>query len=199
MNGGRKKTKGTVGVIGLGIMGGAFAKNLARAGWRVVGYDISAARRREAARAGVEIASERRRCRRASADHPHQPAQAAGADGRRARHRRRQAAAQGDRGNEHLRDFRQGKSRSACSPRPATSCSMRRSAAPARRPPTRDLVFYASGDAARDQAAAADVRGFRPPRLRRRRLRQRQQDEIRRQSAGRHQQRRQPPRPWCWA
>ena len=52
-----KKSKGTVGVIGLGIMGGSFAKNLAAAGWRVVGYDISAARRREAARAGVEIAS----------------------------------------------------------------------------------------------------------------------------------------------
>jgi putative dehydrogenase len=52
-----KKNKGTVGVIGLGIMGGAFAKNLSRAGWRVVGYDISAARRREAQRAGVEIAS----------------------------------------------------------------------------------------------------------------------------------------------
>jgi putative dehydrogenase len=52
-----KKTKGTVGMIGLGIMGSAFAKNLARAGWRVVGYDISAARRREAKAAGVEIAS----------------------------------------------------------------------------------------------------------------------------------------------
>ncbi|HZQ12804.1 MAG TPA: NAD(P)-dependent oxidoreductase [Pseudolabrys sp.] len=51
------RSKGTVGVIGLGIMGGAFAKNLARAGWRVVGYDISAARRREAQRAGVEIAA----------------------------------------------------------------------------------------------------------------------------------------------
>ncbi|MFI4960727.1 MAG: NAD(P)-dependent oxidoreductase [Hyphomicrobiales bacterium] len=51
-----KKSKGTVGIIGLGIMGGAFAKNLAAAGWRVVGYDISPARRREAARAGVEIA-----------------------------------------------------------------------------------------------------------------------------------------------
>ena len=50
------KNKGTIGIIGLGIMGGAFAKNLARAGWRVVGYDISAARRREAQRAGVEIA-----------------------------------------------------------------------------------------------------------------------------------------------
>jgi putative dehydrogenase len=51
-----KKSKGAVGIIGLGIMGGAFAKNLSQAGWRVVGYDISAARRREAARAGVEIA-----------------------------------------------------------------------------------------------------------------------------------------------
>jgi len=51
-----KKNKGTVGVIGLGIMGGAFAKNLSQAGWRVGGYDISAARRREAARTGVEIA-----------------------------------------------------------------------------------------------------------------------------------------------
>ncbi|HEY6028540.1 MAG TPA: NAD(P)-dependent oxidoreductase [Pseudolabrys sp.] len=52
-----QKTKGTVGVIGLGIMGGSFAKNLAAAGWRVVGYDLSAARRREAQAAGVEIAA----------------------------------------------------------------------------------------------------------------------------------------------
>lgn len=50
------RTKGTVGVIGLGIMGGAFAKNLAAAGWHVVGYDISAAARRAAQKAGVEIA-----------------------------------------------------------------------------------------------------------------------------------------------
>ena len=52
-----KKTKGTVGVIGLGIMGGSFAKNLVAAGWRVVGYDITAAARREAQRAGVELAN----------------------------------------------------------------------------------------------------------------------------------------------
>ncbi len=51
-----KKNKGTVGIIGLGIMGGAFAKNLAAAGWRVVGHDISAAARRQAARTGVKIA-----------------------------------------------------------------------------------------------------------------------------------------------
>jgi 3-hydroxyisobutyrate dehydrogenase-like beta-hydroxyacid dehydrogenase len=53
---GGKKSKGTVGVIGLGIMGGAFAKNLAAASWRVIGYDVSLKRRREAERAGVEIA-----------------------------------------------------------------------------------------------------------------------------------------------
>ena len=50
------RSKGTVGVVGLGIMGGAFARNLAKAGWRVIGTDLSSARRREAAKAGVEIA-----------------------------------------------------------------------------------------------------------------------------------------------
>jgi L-threonate 2-dehydrogenase len=48
-------TKGTVGVIGLGIMGGAFAQNLAAAGWRVIGYDVDAGRRRTLGKAGVEI------------------------------------------------------------------------------------------------------------------------------------------------
>jgi len=50
------RRKGTVGVIGLGIMGGAFAKNLVKTGWHVVGYDTNPARRREAKRAGVELA-----------------------------------------------------------------------------------------------------------------------------------------------
>ena len=60
----KKRSKGTVGVVGLGIMGGAFAKNLTKAGWRVIGYDVSAARRREAARAGVRSPAARRRSRR---------------------------------------------------------------------------------------------------------------------------------------
>ena len=47
---------GKVGVVGLGIMGGAFAQNLVAAGWRVIGYDVDPARRRAMARAGVEIA-----------------------------------------------------------------------------------------------------------------------------------------------
>jgi 3-hydroxyisobutyrate dehydrogenase-like beta-hydroxyacid dehydrogenase len=52
------RSKGTVGIVGLGIMGGAFAKNLVEAGWRVVGYDIDTGRRRALGRAGVEIAAD---------------------------------------------------------------------------------------------------------------------------------------------
>ena len=54
------RNKGTVGVVGLGIMGGAFAENLVAAGWRVVGYDIDAKRCRLLARAGIEIAADAR-------------------------------------------------------------------------------------------------------------------------------------------
>ncbi len=50
--------KGVVGVIGLGIMGGAFAQNLVAAGWRVIGYDIAPSRRRALARLGAEIAAD---------------------------------------------------------------------------------------------------------------------------------------------
>ncbi len=51
-------SKGAVGIVGLGIMGGAFAQNLIAAGWRVIGYDIAPARRRAMARLGVEIAAD---------------------------------------------------------------------------------------------------------------------------------------------
>jgi 3-hydroxyisobutyrate dehydrogenase-like beta-hydroxyacid dehydrogenase len=54
----KKKSAGTVGIVGLGIMGGSFARNLVKAGWRVVGYDLSADRRKELAKAGVEIAKD---------------------------------------------------------------------------------------------------------------------------------------------
>jgi 3-hydroxyisobutyrate dehydrogenase-like beta-hydroxyacid dehydrogenase len=50
--------KGAVGIVGLGIMGGSFAQNLVAAGWRVIGYDIDASRRRTMARLGVEIAAD---------------------------------------------------------------------------------------------------------------------------------------------
>ena len=47
-----------VGVVGLGIMGGAFAENLVKGGWRVLGFDIDPARNRALARAGVAIAAD---------------------------------------------------------------------------------------------------------------------------------------------
>jgi 3-hydroxyisobutyrate dehydrogenase-like beta-hydroxyacid dehydrogenase len=46
----------TIGVIGLGIMGGAFAKNLVAAGWRVIGCDVEPAPCEEARAAGIEVA-----------------------------------------------------------------------------------------------------------------------------------------------
>ena len=49
--------KQTVGIVGLGAMGGAFAKNLVAAGFRVIGFDIDPARRRAAAKVGVKVAA----------------------------------------------------------------------------------------------------------------------------------------------
>src|ERR1700726_754916 len=48
----------TVGIVGLGIMGGAIARNLVDRGWRVIGYDTDAARRAELAKASVTIAAD---------------------------------------------------------------------------------------------------------------------------------------------
>jgi len=50
-------SKETIGIIGLGIMGGAIAKNLSAAGWQVIGFDIAKDRCAEAKAAGVEIAA----------------------------------------------------------------------------------------------------------------------------------------------
>ncbi len=46
----------TVAIVGLGIMGGAIARNLVDRGWHVIGADTDAARRAELALAGVTIA-----------------------------------------------------------------------------------------------------------------------------------------------
>lgn len=48
----------TVGMVGLGIMGSAISCNLVERGWRVIGFDTDAARRSEAAQAGVTIAAD---------------------------------------------------------------------------------------------------------------------------------------------
>jgi len=46
----------TVGIVGLGIMGGAIARNLVERGWRVIGFDTDAAKRAELAAAKLVIA-----------------------------------------------------------------------------------------------------------------------------------------------
>ena len=48
----------TVGIIGLGIMGSAIARNLVERGWHVIGFDIEAAKRAELAQANVAIAAD---------------------------------------------------------------------------------------------------------------------------------------------
>jgi len=48
----------TVGMIGLGIMGGAISRNLVERGWRVIGYDTDAARCAELAMDNVQIAGD---------------------------------------------------------------------------------------------------------------------------------------------
>jgi putative dehydrogenase len=48
----------TVGIVGLGIMGSAIARNLVERGWTVLGFDIDPLRRAELARAHVTIAND---------------------------------------------------------------------------------------------------------------------------------------------
>lgn len=50
-----KGSKGRVGIIGVGIMGGAFARNLIADGWIVAGVDPDPKRRKEMAKAGVAV------------------------------------------------------------------------------------------------------------------------------------------------
>ncbi len=51
------KASDSIGIIGLGIMGGAFARNLVKSGWKVTGFDISKDQCAALAKAGVTIAA----------------------------------------------------------------------------------------------------------------------------------------------
>jgi 3-hydroxyisobutyrate dehydrogenase-like beta-hydroxyacid dehydrogenase len=51
-----RRNRGTVGQVGLGIMGGAFARHLLAAGFNVVGYDVAPAANRALTRAGGRAA-----------------------------------------------------------------------------------------------------------------------------------------------
>ena len=54
--GNSRSEAGIVGQIGLGIMGGAFAKHLLAAGFEVIGYDIAPAAQKRLVAAGGEAA-----------------------------------------------------------------------------------------------------------------------------------------------
>ena len=148
--------KGVVGIIGLGIMGGAFAENLVAAGWRVIGYDIAPARRRALARAGVEIAADAvdvaRKAKTIITSLP--KPEGACRDGRRDRQ------GQGlprrvDRRGVDLHDRGQGPRRRRCCARPVTcmlDCPVSGTGAQAK---VKDLVVYASG-------GAAEIKKLRP-------------------------------------
>lgn len=51
-----RRSRGTVGQVGLGIMGGAFARHLLAAGYNVVGYDVAPAAIKALTRAGGQAA-----------------------------------------------------------------------------------------------------------------------------------------------
>ena len=53
-----RKSKGKIGIVGLGIMGGAFARNLLADGWEVIGVDTDPSQRKAMAKAGVTICSQ---------------------------------------------------------------------------------------------------------------------------------------------
>ena len=132
-------------------MGGAIAKNLAAAGWQVVGFDIEKARCDEAKAAGVEIADECRRCRREGREHPHQPAEARGADGDRrcdrgAKLPRRVIA---ELSTFSLDDKAAAEAALRDAGHTMLDCPLSGTGAQAR---TKDLVVYASGDAQAIQA-----------------------------------------------
>ena len=128
----------TIGIIGLGIMGGAFARHLAAGG-------LEGDRLRH--RCGAQPRERRRRASRsphsaeavaeAASDDHHQPADAARRARHGARHRRSQGPGPHRGRGQHARARRQARRSSASWRRPATPRSIARCRAPARRPRSR--------------------------------------------------------------
>ncbi len=177
----------TAGIIGLGIMGGAMARNLLAAGWRVVGFDPDRARG-VTWRAGVEVLdSAEAVAREAPVLLTSLPSPAA---------LRATASAIAGSGAERrvvveastmtLEDKLGFERVLREAGHVALDCPMSGTGAQAK---TRDLVIYASGDSGGDRAAQAVLRRVLAGGARPRRLRQRQPDEIRGQPAGRDPQR----------
>ena len=142
-----------IGIIGLGIMGGAFARNLVAGGWKVIGYDIDAARNARSQGRRRRDRPQRRSGGRDGQRHHHQPAHAAGG----ARHRPQiiARASAPDRtvieaSTLSLDDKMAFKAILEKAGHTALDCPMSGTGAQAA---VKDLVVYASGDQRGDQAA----------------------------------------------
>ena len=149
-----------IGIIGLGIMGGAFARNLAAGGWKVIGYDIDAARNAEAKAAGVEIAHSVEAVAETASDIiTSLPTSRAVLDTAqliaRANAAKRTVI---EASTLSLGDKTAFKDILKKAGHTALDCPMSGTGAQAA---VKDLVVYASGDARRDQTARADVPGLR--------------------------------------
>ena len=138
----------TIGVVGLGIMGGAFAKNLVAAGWRVIGCDLEPARCEEARAAGIEIVDDAAAVAEAAERHHHQPADAGGRAGDGAGHRcgaKRRAAPSSRPARWRWPTRARCSASCAEAGHTALDCPISGTGAQAK---VKDIVVYASGDAA---------------------------------------------------
>ena len=182
------KKKGVVGIVGLGIMGGAFAENLLAAGWRVVGYDVSAARRRALARAGVEIATDAADIARKApviiTSLPKSSALAATVAAIVEAGVPRRVVIEAS--TFKLEDKAAAEAALRKAGHLLLDCPVSGTGLQAK---VKDLVIYASGGSAEIKRAAPAVRRLQPRGARSRRIRQWQPNEIHRQSPRRHPQR----------
>ena len=137
-----------IGIVGLGIMGGAFARNLRPSGWSVIGYDIDGAAQCRGQGGGR---GDRPQCRgrgRGRGRHHHQPAHAAGRAGYRRGDRPRRCAKGRtvvEASTLSLADKMAFKETLEAAGHTALDCPMSGTGAQAA---VKDLVVYASGDAA---------------------------------------------------
>ncbi len=176
----------TVGIIGLGIMGGAIARNLIDRGWHVIGFDIVPARCAELAQANVTIAGDIAQLTRdapiilTSLPTPkavEDVAQAIANSGQRPRivvELSTLSLADKLRFEEVLKQ----------AGHIALDCPLSGTGAQAK---ARDLVVYASGDSTAIAQVHGSICRLRQAERRSRQIRQRQPDEIRRQPPGRDQ------------
>ena len=181
--------KGTVGVIGLGIMGSAMAANLVKSGFEVIGTDIAAQCRDELTNGGgTAVANARevgRRCRHIILALASVPALHAVCGELEA------SCAKGtiviETGTLPLVDKLKVRDQLAENGIILLDCTLSGTGAQAK---NRDLAVYASGDACGNQGSGSGDGRLCPSLLRARRIRQRHEDEAGGQPAGGDSQRR---------